>query len=158
MRKVEYKHIDAVWYFILGLLIIFIDQWTKRWAFLTGKSYFGHMCIEVMPTINVGLAFNLFSTSDWYVEIVSVCLVFALLFVYHYARFRYLRGHYVFAESVILGASISNVLDRFLYGGVADFLRLNLDKYLNMPVGNIADILIIIGLIYMLLQMNFYEK
>ena len=46
--------------------------------------------------------------------------------------------------SLIIGGALGNVLDRFLYGGVVDFLQFYIGKY-YWPSFNIADSAIVVG-------------
>jgi signal peptidase II len=46
--------------------------------------------------------------------------------------------------SLIIGGALGNIMDRFLYGGVVDFLQFHIRKH-NWPAFNLADSAIVIG-------------
>lgn len=46
--------------------------------------------------------------------------------------------------SLIIGGALGNLMDRFLYGGVVDFLQFHIKKD-SFPAFNVADSAIVIG-------------
>jgi len=46
--------------------------------------------------------------------------------------------------SLVLGGGLGNLLDRFLYGAVADFIRFD---FINFPIFNCADICVTAGVV-----------
>ena len=52
---------------------------------------------------------------------------------------------------VILGAGASNVLDRFIHGGVVDYVFWH--KWFNFAVFNFADVMINLGVVIILLRL-----
>ncbi len=150
MKYSRYLTIDIFWYFLLGGVIIAIDQTSKNWAFSVGHAYYSNICIELVPVINRGLAFSLLSSNRIYVHAILIAVIaFFIIFLMCYAYWKRSHDKFIFAETLVLSASISNLVDRFLYGGVLDFITVNIVSSLTLPVGNIADICIVGGLIYM---------
>ncbi|MFA6537715.1 MAG: signal peptidase II, partial [Patescibacteria group bacterium] len=63
-----------------------------------------------------------------------------------------------FALACIIGAAISNLSDRFFYGGVVDFLSVSIYNF-SWPSFNFADIIITVSAIYIIIKSLFkYEK
>lgn len=52
---------------------------------------------------------------------------------------------------IILGAGASNVLDRFIHGGVVDYVFWH--KWFNFAVFNFADVMINLGVVIILLRL-----
>ena len=63
-------------------------------------------------------------------------------------------NYFILPEILVLIGGISNLFDRFWYGGVLDFLSVSTIFFYTLPIGNIADIYIIIGLIFMFFDWN----
>jgi signal peptidase II len=47
-----------------------------------------------------------------------------------------------FITAVLIAGTVGNLVDRFIYGGVRDFINIGL---LNFPIFNFADIMLTIG-------------
>lgn len=153
MKYSRYLTVDLFWYFLLGGIIIVIDQASKYWAFSIGHAYYSNICVELLPVVNKGLAFSLLTSSRVYVYALLITAIsFFLMLLASYAYWRYENGKVIFAETLVLAASISNLLDRLVYGGVLDFITINIVSMITFPVGNLADIFIVSGLLYMLYQ------
>jgi len=71
-----------------------------------------------------------------------------------FAYYNYKQGNNIAAEVCIIAGSISNLIDRVIYGGVIDFIILSYGS-LSWPVFNVADAMIVLGVILLLLK---YEK
>jgi len=117
----------------LSLGIIFIDQLTKFLAFK-----FGYI-------INYGVAFSIGSDIAGSIKNLIILLFLAYLFFTYMKSWKLQKN---IAELVIFSSGISNLFDRFCYGGVIDFISftINISSIeLITPVFNIADIIISLG-------------
>ena len=54
------------------------------------------------------------------------------------------------AFALIIGGAIGNVIDRFVFGAVVDFLYFHIGRY-GWPAFNVADSAICIGVVLMIL-------
>lgn len=138
----------------IAIIIILLDRVTKMWAL--------HACVQEQPvtsffscvlTSNRGIAWSLFHTKDTH-GFFAVSLLIALVTVCFgsWTYLRYQRGQQVAGSVAVLAGAVSNLVDRFLYGGVIDFIYLHTASY-GFPVFNIADTAICLGVAYMV----FYE-
>ncbi len=59
--------------------------------------------------------------------------------------------------STVVGGGISNLIDRFLYNSVTDFLYINLGGFLKTGIFNIADVSIMVGMGILLID-YFFSK
>ncbi len=52
---------------------------------------------------------------------------------------------------MVIAGSVSNILDRVVYGGVVDFIHVHINGW-SFAVFNIADVAIVVGVCIMMLQ------
>jgi len=52
--------------------------------------------------------------------------------------------------AMVIGAALGNLVDRYIYGRVTDFLEF---EFVSFPVFNVADVLIDIGLVLAIISM-----
>lgn len=132
-RKVEESNSSLLrsLYLIPSLLFV-LDRYFK---FNRGETF----------SLNYGVAVGLFNTSEYgrYITF-SICVLFLILIRYFVCKWRsYNSKEKVFAVCVVLG-SLSNLLDRFIYKAVIDYIHISI-----IPVFNIADVMITVGIIYL---------
>ena len=98
--------------------------------------------------INKGVVFGIGIISSNYI-ILLIILVIVLLLVYSLKN----QNYRLFVMFLVLGG-ISNLIDRFLYNGVVDFIKLP-----YVPMFNVADILIVSGILLIFLyEINGFKK
>ena len=134
--------------FFIFLLIIIIDQLTKYCAtvFISPSEV-----INIFPFLNLCLVFNtgtsfgfLNSIPNAVIIITVLCILFLGLL---YIKNKDMRVPLIF----ILGGAVSNLIDRFTYGAVVDFIDLFYKKW-HWPAFNIADTVICLGCIYLIFK------
>lgn len=121
---------------ILLIIFFFTDRLIKYLVLENGKY-----------TLNKGFALGIFGDiGNYYLWIFPFCIIF----VFIYLKLTWLKQLDVLSKiamlSIILG-SLSNLLDRIMYNGVIDYISL-----LSFPVFNIADAMVVIGLLYLLIN------
>lgn len=128
--------------FILGILLIIIDQILKIMSIKTNISLFSGT-INYSYFESDGFILNLF-----HIDLVIVMVVTAIilgfiskLIIYYFKEKKFI---YAFPLVLILAGGFSNLLDRFLNGYVVDYLRI---ISFSFPSFNISDILIVLGII-----------
>lgn len=134
---------------LLGLVILFLDQITKkavRSHLIYGESrpiiegFFNLVYVR-----NDGAAWNILSGHGIVLILISLA-VLALLFIY---RREFLHGH--FSHKILLGLLIGgiagNLVDRIRFGWVTDFLDFQFGSY-HYPSFNVADSAICIALVF----------
>ena len=105
--------------------------------------------IDLVLTYNRGVAFSMLAFLGEYLKIIQLVLIVGI--------FGYLIGERAMltrfnAElGIILGAGASNVLDRFIHGGVVDYVFWH--KWFNFAVFNFADVMINLGVVIILLRL-----
>jgi signal peptidase II len=138
-------------HFLLALLIVLLDRWTKR---LVASRIAMYRQIQIIPgffrlthTENTGAAFSLFadSPSHWKTALLIgfSLLAMVIVTVLLWKQTRALTMTSV-ALSLILGGAVGNLWDRVASGRVVDFLLFYVKRY-EWPVFNLADSAIVIG-------------
>lgn len=130
---------------LVGLIVIFLDQLSKYFA----RSFLSFDKLTLLPSIelvlvkNKGILFGLLYDGAlnlvWI--LVGFCAVIAVLYIYN----EYRNDWFWFA--LVIGGTLSNILDRIFFGFVTDFIKLGF-----WPVFNIADSAVTIGVIIILLK------
>lgn len=142
------------WLLLSGTVII-LDQWTKHLAFVHLIPYDP---MPVLPILNWTLAFNtgaafsfLNDAGGWqkvFFTIFSLSISLVLL-IWLFRLPKEKKGT-ACALSLILGGALGNVIDRFHYGYVIDFIDVYYKHY-HWPAFNIADSAIFIGAVLLII-------
>ena len=153
-----------------SVLIIFfalIDQAIKLYLIKTYNIDTSYLNSQFMEKINdflnlyliwnKGFAFGLFqndlqSINNFYMIIMLVLIIF--LFFY---AIKINKKIYYFAFSLIIGGAIGNLIDRFLYQAVLDFIDIHYMNY-HWYVFNFADITITLGCLLIIILELFSNK
>lgn len=149
-----------VHYLILSAVVIILDLWTKH---LVLKSIPLHEAIPVIPDFfqlvhvrNTGAAFGIGANASS--KIVPILLnvgaiaVFCVVVVYAFRTAvtdRLLQT----GLHLILGGAIGNLVDRFRFGYVVDFLDVYIGTH-HWPAFNVADSAICIGIALLFFDMR----
>jgi len=151
-------------HFLLALVVVLLDRWTKRMA-ATRIAMYAH--VQIIPGIfrlthteNTGAAFSLFadSPSHWKTGLLIGFSVMAMVIV-SALLWRQARGFSItgVALSLILGGAVGNLWDRVASGRVVDFLLLYYRQY-QWPVFNLADSAIVIGASLLVIEILFHKS
>ena len=138
---------------LISSFIFVIDQISKLYVvhFLDLSN---RLSITVLPGFiyfkmawNEGINFGLFANSSDIMRIIliiiSILICIGILFWAIKQRSLFL----LFYASAIIGGALGNVIDRVIYGAVADFLNITCCGLYNPYSFNIADISIFLGVI-----------
>lgn len=143
------------WLGLSGLVIV-LDQLTKvvmsNWLEL-------YQTVAVMPYFNFtlahnsGAAFSFLSGAGgwqrWF--FIALALLVSVVLTVWLSRLKAAEKVEAIAISLIIGGAVGNVLDRFLYGYVIDFIDVYVGSY-HWPAFNIADAAICIGAVLLILD------
>ncbi|MES2219020.1 MAG: signal peptidase II [Pseudomonadota bacterium] len=145
----------------LTLLVLLLDRVTKAMILHTIKLHDGiHITpyYNLMLTYNRGAAFSFLSNAkgwqSWlFSGIASVVSIVLLVWLFRLKRRQWWDS---IAIAMILAGALGNLLDRFIYGHVIDFIQWHWHE-LYWPVFNIADASICIGSTMLILQAFFFK-
>ena len=123
---------------IIASLLFLLDRIFKFIFLAKGSSYI----------VNTGMAFGILDEKlNW--VIIAQIIITSLIFIY--AVKHGFRTHKGGTMLLIITGSISNLIDRFVYNGVIDYIDIS-----RIPKFNIADTTIVVGVILLLLE-ELYE-
>lgn len=135
-------------YLTLFLVTFVADRLTKLWAVAHARESIA-VCDSLTFSLswNRGVSWSFFneaSMTGFYILtfiIISLITVFA---VYTYVQH---QNHFpITYEILVLSGAFSNVVDRFVYGAVVDFIDFYVGTW-HWPTFNFADVFIVIGVL-----------
>ncbi len=137
--------IKSIWIFALSFLGIFIIDQNIKSLFINGFSY-DTGCISLILAYNKGVAFSMLSFLGEklkYIQLLLIVSVFVYM-VFHKEIFK----KYSLPLGIILGAGSSNIYDRFIHGGVVDYVYWHCG--FDFAIFNFADVMIDVGVVAIL--------
>lgn len=138
--------------FFIAIVIIFgLDQAIKI-LFIEGLRYDGSY-FSLILTYNKGVAFSMFAFLGSYLKYIQVALLLTMIIYLFYEK--KLLNSYPICFGMLLGAGASNIFDRFIHGGVVDYVFWH--KWFEFAVFNFADVIIDISIGLIFISM-FFKK
>jgi len=105
---------------------------------------------------NKGFAFGLFQNDINLVNNIYMILILIVIIVLFIYAIQINKKMYYFSFSLIIGGAIGNLIDRFSYNAVFDFIDLHYNNF-HWYVFNIADITITVGCILTIILELFFK-
>lgn len=125
-------------FMLIAVLAIAADQYVKS-IILDGYRWYSDY-VSIIYVLNDGVAFSMLSFLQGYLKYLQIAvLFFALIYV---SSNGYLKK-YPLELGLIFGSGASNIYDRFIHGGVVDYIYYH--HWFEFAVFNLADVLIDIG-------------
>lgn len=145
--------------FFLALSFVFLLDQAIKWYFVLKGYMHGDLVyqtpiISLLFVYNKGVAFSMFAFLQEWLKYIQIALLVGVV-VYIWRNKEILVAHCV-ALGFIFGGGISNVLDRFLHGGVVDYIFWHY-KF-EFAIFNFADIMINVGVILILYKVLRKDK
>ncbi|MDQ1326371.1 MAG: signal peptidase [Campylobacterota bacterium] len=137
--------------FLLVILGTFIIDQNIKSVFLDGYYYAGK-CIDLELHFNQGVAFSMFAFLGDYLKWIQALLIVGILYVV--IKEKYLR-HYAFPLGLLVGGALGNVYDRFVHGGVVDYVAWHCG--FKFAVFNYADVAIDLAVVWIVIQHYFFS-
>lgn len=129
--------------FLMSVLVILVDQITKFLVYGTAsRSIIGNL-LWFESALNTGVAFSMFQNASGVFIVTSSLAVLVFAFLIISKKFVKYKSEKI-CLGFILGGTLSNLIDRIIFGGVRDFIYL---KFINFAIFNIADMAISFGVI-----------
>ena len=100
---------------------------------------------------NSGINFGLFSNNGLAARWILIVIALGICGVVTYWMRRETRSIALISAGMVIGGALGNVIDRILYGSVADFLNITCCGLHNPFAFNVADIAIFAGLLGLML-------
>ena len=105
-------------------------------------------CINLTLVFNKGVAFSMFAFLQEWLKWLQLALITGVL-VY---VIRLKQGCYSVPAGILIGAGLSNVYDRFIHGGVVDYVYWHCG--FDFAIFNFADVMIDLAVLWLLI-LNF---
>ncbi len=146
------------WLTVTALVVFVLDQITKVLVVhVLNLKVLG--ALDVLPPFlnlrmawNRGINFGLFAgNADWSRWILILIALLISVWVVWWLRKENEGRLAMISGGLLLGGALGNVLDRLLYGAVADFLNMSCCGFENPYSFNVADISIFLGAIGLIL-------
>lgn len=135
--------------YLILFLGILLDRITKIWAINTLKSGNDIVVIKNMFAFsyveNKGAAFGILQNKTIFLALTTSIVVIGML--YYLFKFKPQSKILKLSISFIIAGAIGNLVDRFYYTYVVDFIQLHYKDVYYFPTFNIADMLVVFGTI-----------
>ena len=128
---------------ILGLVIVVLDQLTKFWARTSLTN------LDILPffsltlSTNTGAAFGLFKDNNWLFFFIGLIVVGLIMF---YNEKLFIKSERIWWTIIIAGIA-GNLIDRLFFQHVIDFINFHF-----WPIFNIADAALSVGVIALVVE------
>lgn len=146
-------------YYILALIIIGIDQWTK-WLIVKNMELGESITIienflYITSHRNRGAAWGILQGQMWFFYIITTVVIIGIIYyMAKYAKGKALLG---ISLGLMLGGAIGNFIDRLLRKEVVDFVDTYIFSY-DFPIFNVADSALVVGVALLMIQMFREER
>lgn len=147
---------------VCSLIVIIIDQASKAIVrhhlalYQPVPFWKGHW--NWMLSYNKGAAFGFLSTqSGWQGILFGLVAALVAVFLVYYILNRAYGTLAGFGLSFILGGAIGNLIDRFMFGEVTDFIDWHAGVH-HFATFNIADAFINVGIALLIIETIFFSK
>jgi signal peptidase II len=141
-----------VFYYVLGILVLALDQVTK--LIVESRLPMG-VPVVIIPgffnlyyTRNSGGAFGLFPNMAPILLVIGIVAVVVMMLVFR--RFRYEDKRLRLSLVLLITGALGNIIDRVRLGSVTDFLQLYISRF-YWPSFNVADTSIVVGAFLLLI-------
>lgn len=129
--------------------IFIIDQNIKA-LFVEGFRYYTD-CIDLILVYNKGVAFSMFAFLEEALKWIQIGLLAGVVGYTLWLK----KNCYIFPVAIMIGAGASNVYDRFIHGGVVDYVYWHCG--FDFAVFNFADVMIDVAVVWLLI-LNFRPR
>ena len=139
-----------------SVLVLVLDQLTKAWVLASLPEYTAVPVIDGFwnwyRTYNTGAAFSFLADAGGWQKWFFTVLAFGIsgLMAWMLSRTPRIVWKQALPLAAAIGGAIGNVIDRFVFGAVVDFLYFHIGRY-GWPAFNVADSAICIGVVLMIL-------
>jgi signal peptidase II len=146
---------------IIAAISAVLDQASKWWLMSVLEKAGGP--IELLPVFNLvmvwnpGVSFGMFQSGSvwapWILSALALVIVVVLVNWLRKAETRFIAA----GLGLVIGGAIGNVIDRMVWGKVADFFDVHIDAW-HWPAFNIADAVIVVGAAILVLDGLFASR
>lgn len=140
-----------IWYALLGLVLVMLDQWSKLWVVAHLKlgevTSFVPSVFSVTYLQNRGAAFSILQDQQWFFAIITVLF---LAVAGHYFVTKAKDWLTLLALTLVISGGIGNFIDRLRLGYVVDMVHLD---FMDFAIFNVADSYLTVGVVLMFIAL-----
>ena len=136
---------------IYSIIFLLIDQISKGLINLymnVNESIKLFDLLSITYVHNTGAAFSMLEGARWLFIILGI-VAMNVIFIF-FIKNKELNNFEIITYSLLLSGIMGNLIDRFLYGYVIDFIDVNI---FNFAIFNLADSFMVIGVILLMIGM-----
>ena len=142
---------------IFTIVFIFIDQLIKNLVNLYMNVNESFILLKNVLNItyvhNYGAAFSMLTGARWILVLITI-VALNVIYIF-FIKNKKLNKYQTIVYSMLLGGIVGNLIDRFFYGYVIDYIDIRL---FNFAIFNIADSLIVISVILLIVEEVLYAR
>ncbi len=134
-----------------AFVVFFVDQYIKS-VFVGGFGW-ESTCISLELHYNRGVAFSMLDfLGDWlkWIQVLLIVLLGFFIFKEGYLK------QYAMPAGLLIGAACGNLIDRFIHGGVVDYVAWHCG--FDFAVFNFADVMIDVAVGWFLIHQIWFAK
>ena len=124
------------------MLAVFMADQALKSIFLEGFRYYGNY-IDLILVFNKGVAFSMFAFLADSLKWLQIALLAGVIGYTLWLK----ENQYLIPVGIMVGAGLSNVADRFMHGGVVDYVFWHYG--FDFAVFNFADVMIDIAVLWL---------
>ncbi|MBD3799299.1 signal peptidase II [Sulfuricurvum sp.] len=129
---------------VLAAMGIFIVDQNIKWLFVDGYRHYAE-CIDLILVYNRGVAFSMFAFLEETLKWIQLVLLGGVVGYTLWLK----KNCYILPVGIMTGAGLSNVYDRFIHGGVVDYVYWHCG--FDFAVFNFADVMIDVAVLWLLI-------
>lgn len=148
-----------MFYYIIALIVIILDQWTK-WLVVKRMELGESITVienwfYITSHRNRGAAWGILQGQMWFFYVITVAVIIGI--IYYMKKSVNEGALFKWSLALMLGGAIGNFIDRLFRKEVVDFIHSFPFGY-NFPIFNIADSSLVIGVGLLIIHMLVEEK
>ena len=133
-------------FFTLIFIILFLTDQYVKFIFVNGWEQRGE-CISLILAYNYGVAFSMFAFLSENLKYIQIAIMLGGL-IYLILNKNIFNIYYL-PVALLIAGGVSNIVDRFIHGGVVDYIYWHCG--FDFAIFNLADILIDIAVVWIII-------
>ena len=131
-----------IFYFLMTIIFLDFGNQLRKISFNSFFDDFSFPIFSIVHLNNTGSAFSLLQNQA---KILAIFGIIAILFltIYVIKNITFIDKTALLSITLFSAGSLGNIVERFQYGYVIDYIKLN---FINFPVFNAFDIMICLGI------------
>lgn len=129
-----------LFYFLMSIIFYDFANQIKKISFLMPN--YSNSFFSIEHTKNIGASFGILKNSSFLLGLIALVVVI-FLFYYVFKNIEFKNRYELFSLTLFNAGTVGNLIERFKYGYVTDYIKLN---FVDFPIFNCFDIMICVGI------------